>query len=214
MIIKRVPFYSNTSDDTHCDQAAIRMVLKYFLPNKTFGWKKLEIFTGKKKGLWTWPMVGLINMKKMGFDVLHLTLFDYVKFAKFGLNYLREWTKDENVVKVQNKYSDIDYEKKNALEYSKVKIQKKILPMLNDIKKLLNKGYLVVCNVNSKILNKKEGYVGHLVVVFGYNNKSLYLHDPGLPPLKNREVAYDLFLRSWEYPNAKQKNIRAFKLTS
>ncbi|OGK23865.1 hypothetical protein A2954_07185 [Candidatus Roizmanbacteria bacterium RIFCSPLOWO2_01_FULL_37_12] len=182
------------------------------MPKKTFTWKQLEKLTGKKKDLWTWPMQSLMNMKKKGFDVLHLTLFDYKKFAEFGVIYLKKWVKDEDVVKVQVKNSDIGYERKNALLYSKSKIQKKVLPTLDDIKKLLNKGCLIICNVNSFILNQKNGFAGHFVVVFGYDDKNLFLHDPGLPPLKNRKVSYDLFTKAWEYPSSKQKNIRAFKL--
>lgn len=212
MIIKNVPFFSNTPDDTHCVQAAFRMVLKYFFSKKTFNWEKMDQLTGKKKGLWTWPMIGLMNLKKMGFDVLHFTLFDYEKFAKLGDAYLRELNNDNNVTKAQTEHSDLDYERKNALDYSKSKIHKKILPTLEDVKDFLEKGYLLICNVNSKTLSQKEGYIGHSVVIFGYDEKNLYIHDPGLPPLKNRKVSYQIFSKAWEYTNPKQKNIRAFKL--
>ena len=52
---KIVPFYTNTSDDTHCYQAGLKMILKYFIPDKDFSWEELDKFTAKVEDLWTWP---------------------------------------------------------------------------------------------------------------------------------------------------------------
>lgn len=83
-----IPFYANTKDDTHCYQAAFRSVLKYFYSSKQFTWKQLDLLTGKKKGLWTWPMVGLMNLKEMGLEVISINIFDYQQFADHGGSYL------------------------------------------------------------------------------------------------------------------------------
>lgn len=42
MIIQNVPFYSNTPDDTHCFQAVLKMVLKYFQPEKYYSFEQLD----------------------------------------------------------------------------------------------------------------------------------------------------------------------------
>lgn len=58
MVNKNIPFYSNTSDDTHCLQACLKMLLKYFYPNEEYSWEELDKLTGKKEGMWTWTMDG------------------------------------------------------------------------------------------------------------------------------------------------------------
>ena len=62
-----------------------------------------------------------------------------------------------------------------------------------------------MCMVNSRALNNKEGYLGHSIVIIGYTNQEFVLHDPGLPPLENRRVAYELFEKAWAYPDEKAK---------
>lgn len=208
----KVPFYSNTPDDTHCFQAVIRMVLKYFLPDQKYSWKQLEKMTAKKKGLWTWSMQGLMNLKKIGFDVVNMEDFDYKRFSKEGGKYLIERLGKE-VGKAQIKHSDISQEMRIAKKFIKVFGEKTVLPTISDIKKFLKKGYLVGCNVNSKVLDGKKGYVGHFVLVFGFDEKNLYLHDPGLPPRKNRKVPIKRFIKAWAYPSTREKNLRAFKIS-
>lgn len=83
---KKVPFYSNTPDDTHCYQAALKMVLKFFLPNKDYSWQELEKLTAKEEGLWTWPTQGLMSLYKMGFKIIDIEDFDIQEFIK-----VRKW---------------------------------------------------------------------------------------------------------------------------
>ena len=103
---QKVPFYSNTSDDMHCFQAVFRMVLKFFLPEKDLSWRELDKMTAKKKNLWTWPMQGLLNLKKMGFEIVQIEDFDYEKFSREGEKYLVKELGRE-VGEAQIKHSDI-----------------------------------------------------------------------------------------------------------
>ena len=93
-----------------------------------------------------------------------------------------------------------------------MQIHKKQIPTISNIKELINKGYLLTCNVNSYALNNESGYAGHFVVIYNYDDDYLYLHDPGLPPLKNRKITYKQFMKAWEYPNESAKNVLAFRL--
>ena len=87
---KTVPFYGNTPDDTHCFQAAFRMIFKYFLPDREFSWEELEKMSAKVEGLGTWPSAMLIQAQKMGFDVITVEGFDAKAFIEEGANYLRQ----------------------------------------------------------------------------------------------------------------------------
>lgn len=205
-----VPFYSNTPDDTHCFQAALKMILKYFWPDKDFTWEELEKITGKKEGLWTWPMAGMLWLKNNNFDVKNIEVFDYKKFIESPAQYLID-TYGKEVGEAQIKHSDLSQEIEYAKEFLRKISTENRIPTLDDIKKLLSNGYLVGCNVNSYALNKKLGYAGHFVIIKGFNNNELVIHDPGLPPRENRVVDSDTFEKAWAYPNELAKGIMAFR---
>jgi hypothetical protein len=154
----------------------------------------------------------LLNLIKMGFDITVIEGFDGRDFVINGEDYLvRAFGKETSSWQIKN--SNITREQKyyNQLFKSGADIKCDI-PMLNNIKSFLDKGYLVQATVNSKKLNGKDGYTGHSVLVFGYDNNGLNLHDPGLPPKENRFVTFDDFIDAWAYPNDTAKNLIAIKL--
>lgn len=206
-----IPFYPNTPDDTHCFQAVLRMVLKYFLPHEEYTWKELDKMTAKKEGLWTWPMAALLELRRKGFEIASVEVFDYGRFAREGPDYLYEFLGDE-VAQAQVEHSDIQQERRLAREFvQEVGVDKRI-PSMTDIVTMMNDGYLVTCNVNSHALRNRPGYAGHYVLITGYGDSELVLHDPGLPPLKNRAVSAEVFERAWQYPNKTAKNVTGMRL--
>lgn len=207
-----IPFYSNTPEGTHCFQAVLKMILKYFLPNEEYSFEELDIKTAKIKGLWTWLMAGLLWLKKKGFEIKKIGMFDYEKFVKKGEKYLIDFYGKE-VGEAQIAHSKISQE----IEYSKdfikeIQIERRI-PERKEIIEFLDNGYLVICVVNSKMLNNLAGYSGHFVLVKGYEKDFFILHDPGLPGQENRKVSFNLFEKSWAYPNQNAKILMSFKLT-
>jgi ABC-type bacteriocin/lantibiotic exporter with double-glycine peptidase domain len=210
-IIMKIPFYSNTPDNTHCFQACLKMILKYFLPNRDFSWKELDKMSAKEKGLWTWPTAAILTLKKLGFDVIMIKTFDYERFIKEGKKYLLE-KYGEEIAEAQVKHSNINKERRLARKLIKEGLNQKRRPAtLADIKRLISKGYAVICNVNSRALNNKKGYVGHFIVVVGVQGKKIILHDPGLPPFPNRKISKIIFEKCWGYPSKDSKNIIAIK---
>lgn len=210
---KNVPFYANTKDNTHCYQAALKSVLGYFLPNKKYTFKELDKFTAKKKGKWTWPTQALINLDKLGFDVIRKSTFDYEQFVKKGGQYLiKKYGKEVGEAQIKN--SDIEQEKRLAKKYVSIFGNETGLPTFAELKKLLKKGYLIVVNVNyySLTVDSQKPYSGHFAVIFGIDNKSVYLHDPGLPPNPNAKIPLRNFVNAWEYPDKDSRNYQAFKL--
>ena len=87
----KIPFYSNTKDATHCYQACFKMLLKFFWPEENYTWEKLDRITAKVKGLWTWPMAGILWLKERGVDCIIYDPFDYDKFYLYGGDYLIEY---------------------------------------------------------------------------------------------------------------------------
>ncbi|PJE63370.1 hypothetical protein COU89_03690 [Candidatus Roizmanbacteria bacterium CG10_big_fil_rev_8_21_14_0_10_45_7] len=188
-----VLFFPNTPDDTHCFQAGLKMILKYFLPDKDYSMEELDVLCAKKEGLYTWASQALLNLHAMGFDIVDIDTFDIDAFMRTGGEYLiKKYGAEMGNIQVRN--SDIVQEQRIYGEYSKLGIHQQHLPTITDIKHLLNEGYLACCNVNYYALNGKEGYGGHFVVIYSYDTEGLFLHDPGLPPQPHRKVPYGVFV--------------------
>lgn len=209
----KVPFYSNTPNDTHCFQASLRSVLKYFEPSRDFTWDELDRITNKPKDMWTWPMAGLSWLAEHGYSVIDIEPFDYGRFINEGREYMETlWGKD--VVIEQAKHSDISLAQTDSKKFVEtVTVQNKI-PSQTDIQEFLNQGCLVICMLNASKLNQKRDFVGHSVLVIGHDQNGFTIHDPGLPALENRHVPYPLFEEAWGDPNDSAKNLAAIKLSS
>ena len=187
------------------------MVMKYFWPEKDYSWEELDKITAKVESLWTWPTAGLLWLKTQGMEVKNIEVFDYETFVREGGKYLIDECGEE-VGKAQIERSDIEQERRLAKEFiGKIEVLEKI-PSIRDIKMLLEEGFVVICNINAYALDNDRGYAAHFVVVKGFDDENLFLHDPGLPPLENRKVDFDTFERGWSYPDEKSKNVMAFRL--
>jgi hypothetical protein len=209
-MIPLVPFFGNP-DSTHCFQAVLMMALKYFYPCEDYTWDELDQLTGKKPDKWTWRTRALVELKRRGMDVVNWGNFDHKEFVERGASYLNDFFGVEKA-RIQIEHCDLEYEIENAREWVKVVQNKFGLPTLEDIRELLDIGYLVICNVNSKILNQQEGYSGHFVVIYDVEDDFVLMHDPGPPHLPERRVSYEVFLKAWEYPNEEARNVIALRL--
>lgn len=206
---KKVPFVPNEPDDLHCLQAAYMMIAKYFDPNFDITmneWSKITCFDKS-----TWESAGLLWFKENGYDVKRICLFNYVYFVKLGADYIiREY--GQETADWQTKNSNIPEEMKRAEKLiASVDIERRE-PTSNDIRAMLGDGYLVRLLVNSNKLKGVSGYTGHSVVVFGYDDNGVIMHDPGLPPLPNRRVSWKKLESAWAYPNPAAKELDAIKL--
>lgn len=207
-----VHLYGNP-DYTSCFQAAIRMVLHYFEPAQTYSWYDMYRITAKEPGLWTWPMAAMVWLQDHDFDVRCIEVFDYKRVANEGGAYLIEEF-GPAIAHEQIAHSNMVAEQIRAREFiAKVHVECRV-PSLGDIRVLLDDGYLVHCTVNSRRLNKEEGYAGHSLLVTGYDAKGLFVNDPGTrtrEAQKDRYVTDDNFMCCWCDPNDAAKNILAIK---
>lgn len=204
-----VPFFSNTPDNTHCFQAALKMLLKFYFPEKDYSFEELDEKTEKVKDLWTWPTAGLLWMQSLGIGVELVETFDYQQFVKTPEEYLLEFFGKE-AGKEQIKNSDLPHEVgliEKGLKHFNIENR---IPKQHDIVAALEQNKLVCVNINSKVLSGKSGYVGHFVVIKGYYDEGVIIHDPGLPPIENRKIDWKTFERAWGYPNEQAKNLIVF----
>ncbi len=214
MINYNVPFYPNAEDGTHCFQAVLKMILKFWFTEENYSISELDFITNKIQGKWTWSMAGMIWLKKVkGLDVRNIRLFNYEKFAVSGSEYLEQFYGKETAI-IQIRNSDIEQEMQYAKIFSREINSETRIPEFKEILELLSLGYLVICSVNSKILNNKVGFTGHFILVIGFTGTSIIAHDPGFPSFKSREIDLDLFNRAWSSPSSDTRSIIAIRKTA
>jgi hypothetical protein len=205
-----IPFVSNTPDDTQCLQASYAMIRQFFDPNLTIEWDEWADITGYLPGRGTWSMAGLMWFKEHGYDVIHMGLFDYAEFASRGAEYLVE-ALGEEVANWELQYTDLKLEQARALRFLSSNVWVQRPPTIADVRRYLDDGYLIKCLLNLNALNDKPGYLGHAVVVKGYTDTGVILHDPGLPARPNRRVDYEHFLYAWIDPVRRSQKLDAIR---
>jgi hypothetical protein len=185
-----IPFYPNTKDDTHCMQAALKMVLSGFFPTEEYSFKELDRITGHIDGKWTYPYKMYNWLADKGLQVRHIELFDVNKFAKEGEKFLKELWNPE-VYKIQSKYSDFrqaQEDARQALESGKVSFEYDA-GTISKIQELFMGGYTVLVRVNPFTLRNVNGDGSHVIVVTNVEKYTITLHDPGLPPQESLQVS-------------------------
>lgn len=211
----RIPFYPNTKDNTHCVQAALRSVLKFYFPKKNYSFTYLDRVTAHKKGLWTWNSAPLLFLARRGFQVINIENFNYKRFAQTGEQYLKKtWSKE--VFETQKKFSDFQNEQRLARKLvSNKNIQLEQRPAtLRDLSTLFEKKYIILCGINPYVLDRQKGYAGHIVVLVDIDKSSATFHDPGLPPQKRRKAPLRRFFRAMGYPTKRSAALIAVKLAT
>lgn len=195
---KDVPFYPNTDDNLHCQQAAFMSILKYFRPDYETDWAAWDNITGFEKDKATWSLATLLWFHEHGFEVKHIEGFDFEAFAKDGQRYFEEQYAPEVLTyAISIAHTNFAAEQARANTISKLDIAIDRNPTLEDITQALDQGFLVRATVNSRALNNKEGYFGHAVTVIEYDDIGFTLHDPGLPPIPNRKLSFKDFASAW-----------------
>ena len=203
-----IPFFGNTGDGTHCWQAAMQMALAVCLPDRTFTPDDLDRISGKLPGKWTWPTAAMLWMIEQGLSLSLIEEFDYRAFADHGEAYILERFGEE-VGWAQIEHSDIPREQAIARRFIAAAPLEHRIPTLDDIRREIGKGAVVIVNINAAALSGEQGYSGHFVVVCDVGSDAVTLHDPGLPPRPGLKVPRELFERAWAYPSERDKNLLA-----
>ena len=207
--MKKIPFFANLPDGTHCYQAALKMVLGYFT-EREWSFEELDALSQKLEGKWTWPTASLLWLLDHGYEVKLIEEFSYEAFAKRGKEYLIEKCGKE-VADAQEANSDLAREQKLSAQFVQRAPVSYQVPDWNDLKKLFADNYIIICNINACQLHGRPGYSGHFVVIEDVKNNFIALHDPGLPPAPSITIAKKIFEKAWGYPSRHEKNILAIR---
>ena len=197
-----IPFYASFPttkwpEGEHCVQMSLKMMLGVLMPEREFTTEELERITHKLPGAGSWATHHLVWLVEQGFDVQHWDTHDWRAFRNEGLEYIRR-TMGEEAAKYAAANSDIPAEQAVIDTFlEKVPIVKQH-PMIADAEKLFNAGWLIRIPVNSRVLNQREGYVGHSVVITGFAGNEVIFHDPDLPGTPNRRAPRGAFQQAMD----------------
>lgn len=202
MIRTDIPFYESFATPghptgVHCIEISLKMILGALMPGREFTVEELEAITGKQPEKGAWEMQYLIWLVDNGFEVQHWATFDYGAFEKEGIEYIRRAYGDETA-EYQLRESDVPGAQKMIKPYLEKVTNVKKSPAVADIKDLMDDGWIVRASVNSRLLQGKDEYYGHSVVVIGFEGDDIIFHDPGLPPVRARRESCELFQRAMD----------------
>lgn len=193
-----VPFIQNPDD--RCVVAVVGMVLAYFMPGRRFTMSELEELCGYVRGRGTWKALNMLNLAQFGFQVYWIEDFDYERFVTDAKAYLREILDDEAYA-YQINNTDLALEAERMKRY-----MDSGLPLEHrkasdeDIKHFLDEGWLVHLEVNANTLSNKSGYEGHSVLIIGYDDNGVFIHNPdgASGNRSNQHVSWSLLNKAWQ----------------
>lgn len=206
-MIQQITFVPNSPDDKHCLPAAVAMAVQ----GTTY--RSVSMTEAEKLTLWdpklpTWQFAAILAMARMDLHVIDAEKFSPEEFAADPEATLRKQVGDKATADWIVQHTDLEKEVnlvKECLAEPNVEFRD-IVPTFDDLKKEIDSGAALICNVNSKALSEREGYVGHQVVLLDVTEAEVELHDPGLPARPNHRVSRDTFLKAWQYPSETMAN--------
>ncbi|MFH0711573.1 MAG: peptidase C39 family protein [archaeon] len=179
-----IPF-RKSEIDTECAQRCLQMVLEYFEQKHSI--KELSKLTKQLPSGMTWT-AGIARASKiLGFEtkIISKTNFSHDENEiKYYKEHAKEMKTLYNLIK-KNKKLKISTEEENL--------------SINQLIKLLTKNSIPIILINWNTLIQKENYQGHFVVLSGYDNKNIYIHNPGIAKAQPfMKIKKELFKKAWE----------------
>lgn len=202
----------NDSDGTSCFLACIQMIMRRKNGGEVYSFKKLSEIIRRKEGEYSWEYGMLAKLADMNFSVKFISTFDLKRFCEDTIPYMYEYFGDE-AAKDQIENSNMN----NAVEDSRLFLGNKNsdidrrIPEREDITSLIKNGYYLIPYVNQKIFQADPGYVAHTVLLYGFSDRGVRMHNPGPPATEASEIAWDLFEKAWSSPSRDSRILMAIK---
>ncbi len=180
-----VPFYAQQDKTKDCGPVSLQMALEY-LGEKHKLEKLKQLIDREKTGVsWT---IGLAKASaQLGFKVNFYTKTLGVNPENFELDFYKKETSGLNEAKKK-----LEKLRAECIKYG-AKLEEKTLS-LNEILSVLNENCIAIVLLNWYVIVKKARYQGHLVPIVGYDDKMVYIHQPGpADAMKNFPIDKNLF---------------------
>lgn len=178
-----VPFYESTKE-TDCGPQCLRMVCEHL--NKKISLEKArEIVRSLDSGM-VWTLGIARGAAKLNLNVQVISS-----------------NKEEQDNEFYDKYANnqamyVLKELKIELKELKVPVITKNLNLI-DIQNYISKGICAIALINWNIIESKEGFFGHFIVIVGFDEQNIYIHNPGIEKAQEyMPIDKRLFLRAWQ----------------
>ncbi len=179
-----VPFYAQ-EEKTDCGPTTLRMALEFL--GEKYSYEHLKSLVQSETSGVTWTL-GLAKASgQCGFKTEFYTTSLGINVTNFELDYYQR--------EVGSAASSEDKVRKMLTESKKVGVvleERSIA--LNAILKKLSKDCLAIVLIDWGKIKGVDRYIGHFVVIVGYDNKNIYVHQPGpINPTANYAIDKILF---------------------
>lgn len=192
-----------------CMLACYRMIVRYFL-HRDMTWDQIAAFTGYTPGVAPWTIRSLVQLQRMGFDIRMIEPFDYARYRDEGEKYLAEFFEPHELNWFQT-HSDLKGMRPYIGDFLDTIDFTRHSPTLSDIDALLQEDRLVTVTLNSRRLNQTDGFVSHMILIYGRDGNEYLAQDPGPEPKAERRIPSDLL---WVAMGGKnnRNDVTGFKL--
>jgi len=187
-----IPFFSNSDDNLHCLQACVKSVLNFYFPLKKFSNEDIDLHTLQEGG-WSWFPPTVIWLHNLGLKVHFYSEFDYKKFSDDPESHLKEaWSHNRyNLELINGSLKNLAKIQKSAHEMLEANLwTKKSLSTEEIVLELKQTNKLVIGKTFHHWLNGEyvDTHPHYILILKEYSPGKWAIHDPGLPPIKNRKV--------------------------
>lgn len=205
----------NDTDGTSCFLACSQMVMRTKVGGKVLSFDELSKIIRRKEGEYSWEYAILNYLGLNNFDVKFVSTFDLRRFVgekeKYMYEYFGKEAAEDQIVNsnMENAYADA----LSMIENTSIDIDNRV-PNIDDIKDLINDGFYLIPYINQRMFQADPGYVAHTIVVYGYSERGVRLHNPGPPATGASEVSWDLFMKAWSSPSEEARILFAVRPSS
>ena len=194
-------FIPNSADGTHCGPAVWRMALETLIPASTWSFEEIDAIIRKEPGTYTWGQTFLPTMLAAGLTVHSISTWDDAQFIARDWDYVRERSGEASAAEQQAHAQDLIFVKammQQCLDDSR--LTRDLRPAtLDDLTGRLTAGAYVNCTVNSRVLNGREGFNSHSILVYGVDSDTVQFADPGPLNAGLRTAPLPQFLSAWAF---------------
>jgi len=191
----KIPYISASSNA--CALACYTMTAKYFFSESTF--EQISKISDWEPNYVVWPFKFWAWIMNRGIKITDYDLIDYEGWANKGVKALEKSLSKKEMSWLKKNSKDLDKIGKDieaVLEHNNF-AHKKSKPKLNVLVGAVRSNKICEVVLDSRTLDKREGFSLHRVVVTGITDKEIVFHDPREIPHPNRKETVNHFKKSW-----------------
>lgn len=197
--MKQVPYHDNPGNA--CALACYTMAAQYLLPNENISFENLGKLSKWEPGYAVWGFGAWKFIMDHNVEIIDYDSIDYSLWVKDGFDAIEKTLPPkefEFIKKVTFKPDELKKLIEECLiDNNFTYIQRK--PTWDDVLSEYSKPGICNVTLNSDMLNGRDGFTGHQVVIIEINDDEVICHDPNFKGTgAYRKVSLELFKKSFE----------------